>query len=263
MSIDPGPAARQIVLLGASNVAIGFPLAVRLLQAGFRERFHFFGAFGHGRSYGTWSTVLRRALPGIAGCGLWDALNQPPAPASGRFALVTDVGNDLIYGASPAQIAEWVEECLQRLAAAHAHIVLTRLPLASVRLLSPWRFACTRTLFFPFSGATLPIMLEQACELDGHLQELGRRYGASLIEPPGAWYGFDPIHIRYTRRGEAWRTLFSSWPGFEADTPPAPLSPRMRARLRLLRPAVRRLFGREQRTAQPALESERLVVSLY
>ena len=263
MSGDRDPPARQVVLLGASNVAIGFPLAVRLLQAGFRERVHLFGAFGHGRSYGTWSTVLHRALPGIAGCGLWDALNQSPAPASGRFALVTDVGNDLIYGASPVQIAGWVEECLQRLAAAHAHIALTRLPLASVRRLSPWRFACTRTLFFPFSGATLPSMLEQACELDGLLQDLSRRYGAALIEPPGAWYGFDPIHIRYTRRGEAWRALFSSWPEFNADVRPAPLSPPMRARLRLLRPAVRRLFGREQRAAQPALETERLVISLY
>ena len=59
--------------------------------------------------------MLGRELPGITTCGLWDALAaRPPARTA---ALVTDVGNDLLYGAPVAAILDWVAECLDRLAA--------------------------------------------------------------------------------------------------------------------------------------------------
>jgi hypothetical protein len=70
-------------------------------------------ALGLGRSYGARSRVLLRGLPGILQSGLWRQLESlPPAPTR---ALVTDVGNDILYGSSPEQILEWVEESVARL----------------------------------------------------------------------------------------------------------------------------------------------------
>ena len=253
---------RQVILLGASNVAIGFPLLLRLLQSGFAEPLEVFGAFGHGRSYGMWSTVLYRGLPGISACGLWDALDRHPTPPASS-ALLTDVGNDLLYGASVAEIGDWVESCLERLRARGADVVMTRLPMVSVRRLSPFRYNCTRTLFFPFKNLTLPVVLDLACALDDRLQALADAYGASVVEPPGAWYGFDPIHIRYRRRAAAWRSLFSNWRGFNAEAPLNRLSIAARGRVRLLRPAVRRMLGREQITPQPVWRAGQMIVSLY
>jgi len=41
---------------------------------------------------------------------------------------VTDIGNDILYGADVGQIAEWVEECLTRLRGKCEQIVITELP---------------------------------------------------------------------------------------------------------------------------------------
>lgn len=256
------PPARQVVLLGASNVAIGFPLVLRLLRAGFREPLHVFGAFGHGRSYGMWSTILHRSLPGISACGLWDELCRD-LRRERTSALLTDVGNDLLYGASVEQIGDWVESCVEKLRGHGADVAMTRLPMSSVRSLSVLRYNCTRTFFFPFSGLTWPVMMERACALDERLLQIGTRQSVTLIEPPGAWYGFDPIHIRYTRRHTAWRYIFSHWSAFDESASPAGLSPLARGRVRLLRPAERRIFGREQRTPQPVWQQGRTTISLY
>src|SRR5688572_31021942 len=115
--VEREPALRAI-LLGASNLKISLPP----LLAGLRRRaggpVEAFIACGHGRSYGAWSRFLFvRRLPGIAGCGLWPALEaSPPLRNVRRVALLTDAGNDLVYGASPEEIAGWIGTCLDRLA---------------------------------------------------------------------------------------------------------------------------------------------------
>lgn len=260
---NPGQAERQMVLLGASNIAIGFPAILRLLQSGFPEPLHVFGAFGHGRSYGMWSTVLVRSLPGINTCGLWDELSRCDRQQSPTSALITDVGNDLLYGASVQQIGEWVDWCVEKLRSHGADVVMTRLPLASVRSLSVLRYNCTRTFFFPLSDLTWPVMIERACALDAQLMEIGTRHGIKLIEPPGAWYGFDPIHIRYTRLTTAWRYIFSHWSGFDESAPLVRQSPVERGRIHLLRPAERRILRRPKRTPQPVWQRGRMTISLY
>ena len=254
---------RQLILLGASNIAIGFPVILRLAQSGFSEPLQVFGAFGHGRSYGMWSTVLVRSLPGISTCGLWDELSRLDPQPDRTSALLTDVGNDLLYGASVEQIGDWVESCVEKLRGRGADIALTRLPMASVRSLSALRYNCTRTFFFPFSGLTWPVMTERACALDERLLQIGTRHGLTLIEPPGAWYGFDPIHIRYTRLTAAWRFVFSHWSGFDESAPLVRLSPVERGRIHLLRPAERRILSRPRRTPQPVWQRGRMTISLY
>ena len=259
----PASAEQQVVLLGASNIAIGFPVILRLLQSGFAEPLHVFGAFGHGRSYGMWSTVLVRSLPGISTCRLWDELSRCEPQPGRTSALITDVGNDLLYGASVEQIGEWIEWCIEKLRGHGAEIAMTRLPMASVRSLSVLRYNCTRTFFFPFSDLTWPVMMERACALDERLLQIGTRHGITLIEPPGAWYGFDPIHIRYRRLTTAWRSIFSNWSGFDESAPLVRQSVVERGRIHLLRPAERRILRRPIRRRQPVWQRGRTTISLY
>lgn len=283
----------RIILLGASNLTVGFPAVITNLRARLDGPLEIFGACGHGRSYGTWSRVLVRSLPGICECGLWEAvsresrvesreqsessasahnranprlstLNSEPEP----LALVTDIGNDLLYGATPEQIAGWVQTCLERLAAQRAETVLTLLPMASLRRLSNWRYHLTRLLFFPGRGLSWPVMRARAEELNERLAGLAQEAcdsGASvhLVEQPGAWYGFDPIHFRLSRRREAWRDILSRWPAFGGAEPLERPSLSDRFRFGHLRPAERRLFGITRRTAQPVLEENTLRIALY
>ena len=91
-----------------------------------------------GAAYGLTSRVLIRELPAISDCGLWDVLQRGPSrPTS---ALITDIGNDLFYGATVTEILAWVTSAIDRLAARDARIVMTLLPLDVADTISPWRF---------------------------------------------------------------------------------------------------------------------------
>lgn len=250
---------KRIVLLGASNVTLGFGVLTRLIRNGFDGPLEVVAALGHGRSYGAWSTVAIRSLPSIVDCGLWDALRTRPSAAT--YALLTDVGNDLMYGFSPQQIATWVESTFERLVDSDAKIVATRLPIARVKLLSAWRYHVTRMSFFPLhQPVSWTEMLRRACELDERIAEIAMRHGASIVEPPLEWYSFDPIHIRWTQRRTAWGTVLSRWPDFQPPQgrltrPGLPLLGRF--------PARYRVAGFECRSCQPSVIRPEISLSLY
>lgn len=193
----------RVVLLGASNLKKGFPQALSCLPGPVEV----LAALGHGRSYGMWSRLAWvRQLPGIVQCGLWAELERrPPLPT---VALVTDAGNDLLYGASVPAIAGWIETCLERLARQEAEIVVGLLPIPSLEKVSAFRYHLIRQILFPGRrAAPWSAMLESARELNDRLRSLGLKHGARLVEPSPSWYGIDPIHVRRSRRREAWNEI--------------------------------------------------------
>ena len=203
-----GEPVLRAILLGASNLKISLPP----LLAGLRQRaggpVEALAACGHGRSYGTWSRFLFvRRLPGIAGCGLWPALEASPPLRT--LALLTDAGNDLVYGASPAEIAGWIGTCLDRLAPHEAETVLTLLPLPRLAKLTPWQVRIAVSILFPGRSAPWPGLLDRARDLDDRLRRIGERHGVRLIEPEADWYGLDPIHLRRNVRQQVWDHVLS------------------------------------------------------
>jgi hypothetical protein len=248
---DGAPA--YVVVLGASNVTLGFPRIVRAIQSMFPGPVQILAAHGHGRSYGQKSWIPFRTLPAIRHCGLWDALDRLRAvsePIPPLYALVTDIGNDLVFGNPPERIAGWVEDCLNRLLERDARITVGRLPLSSLQRIGKFRFRATRRLFFPGSSLTYERVQVDAPHLDELVAGLASRLGLASFVPRPEWYGFDPIHIRRAHRGSAWQEVFSLWGG----PPGGPaVSPGVRAHWRYwnLQPAERRVLGREKIRAQP------------
>lgn len=243
----------RAILLGASNLKISLPS----LLCGLRQRTggpaEVLTACGHGRSYGAWSRFLFiRRLPGIADCGLWPALDAlPPRHNIRRVALLTDAGNDLVYGASPGEIAGWIGTCLDRLARHEAETVLTLLPLSRLEKLTPWQVRLAVATLFPGRPAPWPGLLDRARDLDDRLRRLGERHGVRLVEPEADWYGLDPIHLRREVRQQVWDRVLSLW----FPDPPAG-SPDRRPRIPWFCAEEVRLGGFELRTAQPALRFE-------
>ena len=124
----------RVVALGASNLTRGLETVVSTARTAWGPEVEVLGALGHGRSYGVESRVVIRTLPGILQSGLWDTLSSMP-PAATR-GLVTDVGNDILYGFPPPTVLEWVEEAVDRLHRITEDIVVTGLPLHTIRNLS-------------------------------------------------------------------------------------------------------------------------------
>lgn len=254
---------RRVILLGASNLTLGFPLIVRALRAALGP-IDLLAAHGHGRSYGMGSRVIWRGLPSIRSCRLWDELSTRPDGDLPPLALITDVGNDIVYGASVDQILGWVESCLVRLAEHHARITVATLPMGSVRRLGWVRYKLTKSFFFPGRGPAWHSMRQLAADLDDGLQRLANSHGAAIIVPSDEWYGFDPIHIARSKQKEAWCRILGGWTDLQRER--VDRNERMIGALRLwrLRPASRTIWGRRQETAQPALRlPDGTTVSLY
>jgi hypothetical protein len=251
--MDRQPTLRA-VLLGASNLRISLPLVLDRVRRRAGGPVEALAACGHGRSYGTWSRFLFvRHLPGIAGCGLWREIQgRPPLPT---LALITDAGNDLLYGARVEEIAGWVELCLDRLAAqGKTEIVMTLLPLGRLERLSGPQVRLAAALLFPGRPAPWPALLDRARELDERLRRIGGDRGARLVEPAASWYGIDPIHLRRRVRREAWTHILPGPAGSAEGV----------ERLPLLGAAESRLFGVALRRTQPAIRlRDGSTVALY
>jgi hypothetical protein len=237
-------ARSRLVLIGASNASRALPGVLRALDA--RAGPHeLLVAAGHGRSYGSPSRYFARELRPILECGLWPELARAGPPVR---ALVTDVGNDLAYGVNAARIAGWVDEVLARLAAANARITLTALPLANLEQLSPLFFHAVRILVFRGRPLEREHVLREARELDQRMAEIARARGALHVRIPPECIGWDGIHQRRALRSTLWDQWLRDL-GLELDRAHG-------CRFRgTLRAQERRLFGREQRTAQPCARS--------
>ncbi len=255
------PAPRRAVILGASNVFRNISTVVASAQAAWGAPLELLIAAGHGRSYGMWNRVLGYSVPGIVQCGLWDALAQRSAVPTA--ALITDVGNDLLYGASPETILAWVETCLARLRPVCERITMTELPLHSVARLTPPQFVMLSRILFPRSRLSLTDAIAHSRRLNDGLLSLAEKFSAHVIAPEKIWYGFDPIHVRRRHVASAWHALLAPWSA-------APHEWQARGtlwqwcQLRSKRTHVQQFLARKYLTPQPALRAaDGSTVSLY
>jgi hypothetical protein len=254
--------ARRVVLLGASNLTKSIGGVIAAAQHVWGGPLEVLGAWGHGRSYGRTTRVLAQELPGIDGCGLWR--NLAAARELPTSALVTDIGNDLIYEEPVERIAGWIERALDRLADARAQTIVTLWPIENLNTLSRARYYLMRSLLVPRSRISLEEISRRAIALDGEVERLAGERGMRVVRLRSHWYGFDPIHIRFHRRSEAWREILAGW---TADGSPPELRGLRLARslyLRLRTPERCRRFGFEQRGAQPAARlADGTTVAIY
>jgi hypothetical protein len=240
MTTDVG----RVVALGASNLTRGFGTVVSAARTAWGRDVEVLAALGHGRSYGAASSVLCRRLPGILESSLWRDLGSlPPVPTR---ALVSDVGNDILYGFSAERTLAWVEEAVSRLQRVTRDILLTDLPLASIRRLSEARFLLFRSILVPSCRLSQAQVIDVAEQLDAGLATLSAVRGVTFSHLDPAWYGFDPIHIRPSLWRPAWRQIL----GVPSTADGGDGSPLEGLQLYFMRPERRWLFGVEQHTPQ-------------
>ena len=254
MVTPPREPSRRLVFIGASNLTRAFPRILRLVSRFWEEPLDVVTALGHGRSFGMTSRVIARILPGILASRMWQAL--PAANPLPTHAVITDIGNDILYHAPVEQVAQWVESCLQRLKELDSTIVMTRLPVDHLPQLGKTRFLFFRSLLVPTCRLSFDEVIDRAVALDRRVCELAEQYEATIVPHQALWYGLDPMHIRRRQMTIAWREILSSWVAQHAT-----LTSEERLRMSWLRfqslvPDERILCGMHQRHEQPAWRFE-------
>jgi hypothetical protein len=253
---------RRMILLGASNLVQSFPILVATVQSTWSAPVEIMAAMGHGRSYGQDTNVFGRKISGIFPCALWQDLQSRPSMPTA--ALITDIGNDLLYGVSVERLVDWVTRCVDRALEAGAEVVVTKLPIASLEGLGETRFRFFRRMFFPRSSLTLADALAHARAINDRLSSLEEMKKISVIPVSAEWYGLDPIHLTRYAKPIAWPTILSMWRAADAPQRVATPSVWTAAYLASLAPWERSILGVTRRAAQPSGRlSDGTTISLY
>ena len=239
---DPDDAPRhRVVALGASNLTRGLQTVVATARSVWGSDVEIVAALGHGRSYGAESAFLVRRLPAILQCGLWQRLESSAAVPT--KALLTDVGNDILYGFTADQILAWIDEAAARLARVSGDVVITNLPMEGLRTLSPRKFHVVRSVFFPSCRLSQESVLATAERVNAGLAQVATHHRARFVHLVPSWYGFDPIHITPSHWQDAWQEILGVCCPFRPSHVEA-------LRLYLTRPELQWLCGFEQRAPQ-------------
>ena len=252
--------SETVVLLGASNLSLGIRSIIQVLLCTTDKHLDLYLAAGHGRSYGVKSRVFGRTLPAIRKCGLWSRLEEEKADQE-VHVLVSDVGNDLLYGHSPEKLVAWIEECLAKLKGWKTSITIVLPPVDSAERLSAWHYHTARFVLFPkHPPISFPEMKKRVRETTSRLGELANKKEALVVEQQRDWYGLDPIHIGRKYRTQVWKDIFSLWPAFSGSE----IQGRSELPKLFLKAAECEFLGIPRETKQPYFEaSERLRLYLY
>ncbi len=242
-------------MLGASNLTRWFPWLVdQAALATTAPPCDVLVAMGYGRSYGAASRLLVRNLPGILSTDLWRALdNGQRVPTT---ALLTDIGNDLMYGVPVEQLLGWIADCVDRLER-HAPRVVVSLPaIDHLPRMSPARYYLARTILFPACRLSYDEALDRAASLHQGLLALASSRRVATVCQPADWYGLDPIHPPRSGAIRLWQALFRAvdWPyGPIVTEDIATMSVRPQRLPCRVRPARCWWFGAERTVVQPAV----------
>ncbi len=251
---------RAFVVLGASNVSRGLARLSAIVRARSAAPVSLFVAAGHGRGYGVNTRVAWRRLPSILGCGLWRALDRERIERP--MVVVTDVGNELLYGLGVSAVAGAVREATHRLAARGGHLTITGLPLAAIAGVGAVRYRLLRTLYVPRCLLGLDELKEATCWLDEELRAIAADTGAAFIEQPGEWYGFDALHVRRPHLDALWQRVGDAW-GLPRTTASPRATWRDWAAISSRAAEVRSLARAVRFTPQPVVERDAFRVWMY
>jgi len=252
-----------VVAVGASNLSRGLARLVAVVNQWAGGPVDLLVAAGHGRSFGANSRVWNRRLPSVLGCGLWRSLDrllvEDTEASRFRVAVVTDLGNDLLYGFSVEQLAGWVEETLVRLRQRGFRVAITRLPLASINRVGPVRYRLLKAILVPGCPLSLAEIKSSTRLLNEAVGGIAASQSVALIDQPGSWYGFDAMHPRRPRLDQLWQQAAASWsadvvPRGPGCPPTAAASWSVWSRVGLAAAEVRSLSRVMRFTPQPAVQ---------
>ncbi|KMP12685.1 hypothetical protein UR09_00375 [Candidatus Nitromaritima sp. SCGC AAA799-A02] len=162
------------VFLGASNLARAFSGLTHCLTRALSPRpAEFIHAMGPGRGYIAEGGIFNAVYPPILDCGILEAADKKASHYESIMVLVTDIGNDIMYGVPPEKVVSGLQTLLGTFGEMGANIFITAIPVDLERDVGESYFHILRHIFFPKSRVEYLQAVEAVRAVNRSIKETG------------------------------------------------------------------------------------------
>ena len=193
-----------LILLGASNLSRGCFAFSRHMKACLHPRpVEVLIASGPGRGYCAVGGLLNANYPPIHSSDIFEVAQKKVESGYQVVALVTDIGNDIMYSVPAEGLIEAIHQIFTRLQSMNAEIFYTTLPVAFEKKVHPIWFYILRSLLLPFSRVSYDKATAGIIAVNQFLGKSDSQH-CHLISDMDRFLGFDEIHYGWLRAHHAW-----------------------------------------------------------
>ncbi|TDJ52582.1 MAG: hypothetical protein E2O43_03930 [Nitrospina sp.] len=217
-----------LMLLGASNLARGcFALGWHLKRCLHPRRVEVMIAAGPGRGYHMPGGLLHVVYPPIRSSPIFEAAMEKSQSGARVVALVTDIGNDILYGVPEEDLIETLQQIFTRLQSMRAEIFYTTIPQIFETGVHPALFHVLRTVLFPRSRVSYDQTQRAVGRINRFLKDAAKD-PLRLVPDMDRFTGMDEIHYSVFRASHAWMYMAERMLGpFGISVPRAITFPKM------------------------------------
>ncbi len=179
---------------------------------------------GPGRGYCAKGGFLTVRYPPIGDSGVMDAAREKAATASRVVALITDIGNDIMYGVPEQDIVACLSRLLKEFEAMNADVFLNPVPLVIEEDVTPFQFRLLRRIFYRSSAVEYTQAAHAVREVNRFLRDsAGGR--VHLLQSAREFCGADKIHYSLFRSHRAWSRIVAEMLRVLPATPAGAIAP--------------------------------------
>jgi len=197
------------LLMGASNLARGYSMLTHHLSECLKKnKTEFLNALGPGRGFCARGGIFNITYSPIQDCRIIESAGKKSKEALHTVVLITDIGNDLMYGVSSDTLIASLDIMIDEIIKWDADIFLTTIHVNLKKDVSPTIFLVLRFLLYPSSKVNYEEMDLSILKINDYLEKKVRKNGRMhLITGLEAFAGLDKIHYSLLKTHSAWSTV--------------------------------------------------------
>ncbi len=193
-----------LIFLGASNLSRACFALSRHMKVCLHPRpVEVLIASGPGRAYRASGGLLNVTYPPILSSEIFEAAQERAKSGTQVIALVTDIGNDIMYGVPVEEVISTLQQVFAKLQTMNGEIFYTTLPVAFEKGVHPLWFYILRSLLLPFSRVSYDEATAGIIEANQFLKKSASRH-CHWIPDMDCYLGYDEIHYGWLRAHHAW-----------------------------------------------------------
>ena len=182
------------IFLGASNLARSFHGLKYCIERCILPRpAIFMHAMGPGRGYLSRGGILNTVYSPILNCGILEAARNKKIKDQLVVALITDIGNDIMYGVSSEKIIDGLQYLINTLCEFKTNIFITSIPVDLENDISELHFHIIRQIYFPKSSVEYSQALNSVNAINAFILKSSNP-NISVINDLKPFCGIDKIH---------------------------------------------------------------------